>query len=112
MAEHRDAELLAQRVLERPSADPDDDLALLARQFLRRGEVVAKLKARLAESRGDPMLDMIHANRDAILQITEEGLRRVKKCLEMGDVPKALRVIEAVNTFHPMHGESWGGWPE
>lgn len=35
MAERDDAIKLANRVLDRISADPDDDLAVLARQFLR-----------------------------------------------------------------------------
>ena len=49
--EYEEAFRLANRVLDRPSADPDDDLAMLARQFLRAVErqsslpgVVAMLK--------------------------------------------------------------------
>lgn len=56
--------------------------------------------------------DLVNANRDTILRITEKGLRRVVRCLKAGDIPTALKVIEAVNTFHPMHGESWIGWPK
>ena len=37
--EREDAIKLANRVLERPYADPDDDLAVLARQFLRCTEI-------------------------------------------------------------------------
>ncbi len=128
MSERREAISLAQRVLDRPNADPDDDLAILARQFLRYGEVIDNLKADLS-AMYDPTREMIEANRDAILRITEEGLRRVRKlltrCLRRADgstsddalpesvaISKALKVIDAVNTFHPMHGESWGGWPE
>lgn len=39
---------LANRVLDRPNADPDDDLAMLARQLLRRQERVESLEAKLA----------------------------------------------------------------
>ncbi len=35
MPENDYAPILANRILDRPSADPDDDLAILARQFLR-----------------------------------------------------------------------------
>lgn len=35
MSERDDAIIIANKVLERPFADPDDDLAMLARQFLR-----------------------------------------------------------------------------
>ena len=37
-SERREAIALANRVLERPNADPDDDMAILARQFLRSEE--------------------------------------------------------------------------
>ena len=43
--ERSDAIKLANRVLDRPHADPDDDLAVLARQLLRREEYVASLAA-------------------------------------------------------------------
>lgn len=35
LTELEEAESLVYQVLERPHADPDDDLAILARQFLR-----------------------------------------------------------------------------
>jgi hypothetical protein len=35
MTELEEAIVLASKILERPSADPDDDLAILARQFIR-----------------------------------------------------------------------------
>lgn len=111
MNEREEAIRLANKILDRPYDDPDDDLAILSRQLLRSQEVIEKLKADLAASY-DPMGDLIQANRDSILRVHEEGLRRVKKCLEVCDGAKALKVIEAINTFHPMHCESWGGWPE
>ena len=114
MSERTEAEMLANRVLDRPYADPDDDLAILARQFLRCRETVERQEKALQavdwEAKG--YADLVNANRDTILRITEEGLRRVVRCLKAGDISTALKVIEAVNTFHPMHGESWIGWPE
>lgn len=38
MEEHEEALLLAGKILDRPHADPDDDLAILARQLLRTRE--------------------------------------------------------------------------
>lgn len=35
MSEFEETVLLANKILDRPSADPDDDLAMLSRQFLR-----------------------------------------------------------------------------
>ncbi len=35
MTELQEAIAIAKAILERPNADPDDDLAILARQFLR-----------------------------------------------------------------------------
>jgi hypothetical protein len=43
--EFRDAVVLANLVLDRHSADPDDDLAILARQFLRSIERNEKIKS-------------------------------------------------------------------
>lgn len=131
MGEKVEADKLADKLLDEPYADPDDDLRVLSRQLLRRREVVERLEKRLAETI-DGTLDLINANRDTILRITEEGLHRVRKeceylttSLEQSDnlsvivikdlrehVRLALRIIEAVNAFHPMHGESWQGWPE
>ncbi len=132
MGERADADRLAERLLDEPYADPDDDLRMLSRQLLRRREVIERLEKRLGELLMDGTADLIHANRDIILRITEEGLRRVRKeceylagSLEQSDSPPpivvkdlrdhgrlALRIIEAVHQFHPMHGESWCGWPE
>lgn len=42
MTEKQEAVVLANRVLDRPSADSDDDLAILARQFLRLRELVGR----------------------------------------------------------------------
>lgn len=131
MSERTDADRLAEKLLSEPNADPDDDLRMLARQLLRRRDVIERLEKRIVEM-SDDTADLINANRDTILRITEEGLRRVaKECeymttsLEQSDNPppivvkdlrdhgrRALLIVEAVRTFHPMHGESWLGWPQ
>jgi broad specificity phosphatase PhoE len=133
MSELTDSLKLAQRLLNEPGVDPDDDLRTLSRQLLRRQEVVERLQSELSE-RYDGTLDLVHANRDSILRIHEEGLRKLAKLVQYvvgsleqsqtGEVPPivikdvvshgrvARAVIEAINSFHPMHGESWSGWPE
>lgn len=115
MSERTDADKLARRLLDEPNADPDDDLRMLSRQLLRRGEVIERLEKRLGEM-CDGTADLVNANRDTILRIHEEGLRRIRKLLECGNpaqyIALMLKIIEAVNTFHPMHGESWSGWPQ
>lgn len=102
---------LANRLLEEPNADPDDDLRLLSRQLLRRQEVVQRLQDTLS-AQYDPTAEMIQANRDSILRFHEDAVMRVKRCLERGDVPTALKVLATLSVFHPMHGESWPGWPK
>lgn len=42
MSEYQQAAVLANRVLDRPHADPDDDLAVLARNLLRTRETLEK----------------------------------------------------------------------
>lgn len=53
MTEREQAIGLATRVLDRPSADPDDDLAVLARQLLRRDEHIAAALVELHPAGGD-----------------------------------------------------------
>jgi hypothetical protein len=48
MSERELAIKLANLILDRPSGDPDDDLAILSRQLLRRNAQVADLEAQLA----------------------------------------------------------------
>lgn len=50
MSEHDDAKKLANAILDRPYADPDDDIAVLARNFLRAEECVEHAKASLGKS--------------------------------------------------------------
>ena len=202
MTEFQAAVALANRVLERSNADPDDELALLSRQFLRVLEkqsvpkwfpiqrstpirwhlaqraydTYARLYGteqtleRLAERGGfglqefaclfnghkpreghaecvekadavgrkiaalekavedlqrdlvaqhDPTGDLIQANRDQILKMHEEAVQRICKVLIGGgnqhDAEKLVyigKILSALRMFHPMHGESWRGWPE
>jgi len=41
-----------------------------------------------------------------------QGLSRAKSALQKGNVDLALEIIDAAFLFHPMHAESWVGWPE
>lgn len=128
MSERIDADKLANRLLDDASADPNDELRMLSRQLLRRNEVIDRLEKELSEQH-DPTLDMIHSNRDSILKIYEEGMRRIAKVVKNrysqvaqgqmvnpsdlgGDLHLITKIINSVSTFHPMHGESWCGWPK
>ena len=42
MTEVRESRLLANRILDRPNADPDDELAILSRQLLRADEHIER----------------------------------------------------------------------
>lgn len=48
-SEHAFSRRLANKILDRPYGDPDDDLAVLARQLLRADEEIGNLSARLGE---------------------------------------------------------------
>lgn len=54
--EHESAIRLANKLLDEPYADPDDDLRLLARQFLRAKEMAARIVVDLYEMRASTML--------------------------------------------------------
>ena len=69
----------------------------------------------------DPMDDLINANRDELLRMHEEAVRRVRKRLKAAlvdteawskGIEDALAIFDALSLFHPMHAESWKGWPE
>jgi hypothetical protein len=60
----------------------------------------------------DPYADLIAANRDEILRVHQEAVSCCRRCLRRGDVELALQILHALNLFHPMHGESWRGFPE
>jgi alkylation response protein AidB-like acyl-CoA dehydrogenase len=60
----------------------------------------------------DPYADLIGTNQEAIVRVLREALRRIRAALDAGDVPLARRVIDAAMAYHPMHPESFPGWPE
>lgn len=71
----------------------------------------------------DPYADLIEANRDQLLRMHQEAVRRVGACLcrataDDGQlsvwhyITVAQKILDALNTYHPMHCESWCGWPE
>jgi hypothetical protein len=116
MSERTEADKLARRLLDETGVDPDDELRMLSRQLLRRGEVVDRLQNHLGEIQ-DGTRDLINANRDMILEIHQEGFRLIKNQLsQISGNADRVRLIEkifhAIDSFHPMHGESWVGWPE
>ena len=117
MTEFEETVQLANRLLDEPYADPDDGLRMLSRQFLRQVEAVSKLKENLVKQL-DPMGDLIQANRDEILKKHEEAVTLISSVFRGGRGQTAesklgyiLKVLEALNTFHPMHAETWCGWP-
>jgi hypothetical protein len=61
MSEFKDTVKLANRLLDEPNCDPDDDLRMLARQFLRGVERVERLQKDLVAMH-DPHGDLIAAN--------------------------------------------------
>jgi hypothetical protein len=74
----------------------------------------------------DPGADLIHANRDAILEIHQDALRRIQRVVNTIEAVEAgfttteahvnarllRKIVDAAWSFHPMHAESWSGFPE
>jgi hypothetical protein len=60
----------------------------------------------------DPYADLISSNQEQVVHVLREALRRIRAALDAGDVSLARRVIDAATAYHPMHPESWDGWPE
>ncbi len=112
MSEKADTIKLANKILEDPHADPDDDLAMLSRQFLRALETIEAQHKQLREVdwEGQAQLDLINSNRDEILKKHQEAIRLIRKWRGYQD--KVEAIIDALNLFHPMHEESWQGWPK
>ncbi len=125
--EQRNALRVAKQVLDQPAANPTDDLALLAQKVAKQDEAIAKLERALVAQQ-DPHRDLVNANRDTILAMHEEAIRRLRRCLRRGlgfdsGVPGGLmgglevqlktmiEVFDALDQFHPMH-EDWVGFPK
>jgi hypothetical protein len=116
MSERTDADKLARKLLEEPGADPDDDFRMLARQLLRRKELIGRMEKQIIANL-DSTGDLVNANRDIILEKHQEAVRRVRRLLTRvplttAHMVTAVLVLDALGEFHPMHGESWAGWPE
>lgn len=116
--ERQDALELANRLLDEPNADPDDDLRMLSRQLLRGQEVIDKLKTQVGEMY-DPYDDLVNTNRDALLDKHEEAEKLIaeviiKRSLYPAETKIAfiVDVLNALNSFHPMHPDSFTGWPQ
>ena len=68
---------LANRILDRPSGDPDDDLAVLSRQLLRKTGALIAANTRIAEleetiTSRESMLDRLNASNDNQLRRIDE----------------------------------------
>ncbi len=105
--EKQQAIALANRLLNEPNADPDDELRLLSRQFLRAREIIEKQEKALqaVDWNGQAELDLIHSNRDQMLKMHEEAVRRIRKSLVSVEIHDS-------QTIDIMHCESWFGWPK
>ena len=133
MSEQHEADILAERLLNEPNVDPDDDLRMLSRQLLRRREFIENLKEQLAELY-DPTLDLVRSSIDEILKKHREAvvlirndLQRIKEEYEAWDkgfvedstiientrdhVAGISAILDALNLFHPMYPEAFPGWP-
>src|SRR4051812_37924271 len=110
MNELKSALKLARRILDLPPDGSSDSLALLARQLVRQHKVNRELHEALAAAQ-DPTGDLVQANRDVILEIHQEALRRIKYCLQNDKSGLIPLIVDAARSFHPMHPEGWS-WPE
>ncbi len=122
MTERDEALQLARNLLDEPNADPDDALRMLSRQLLRTNDIVKRQEKALQDVDwdGKAELDLINANRDQILKMHEEAARLIGAKLRWMTANGyqnsydewILKVLDALNTYHPMHCESWCGWPK
>lgn len=129
LSEREQALALAKKLMDdtdsHPGIDPDDDLRLLSRQLLRGQEIIDQMHKNLQEVDWNGMAEraLINANRDQIFEKHKEAIRRVSNLLDrVGGltteaatkhlVGTARLVIRSLNLFHPMHTESWCGWPK
>lgn len=58
------------------------------------------------------MAQVVDSNIETLKDFYAEGLRRAMYAIEIGRSALACRVIDAALSFHPMHAESWQGWPK
>lgn len=95
MSERDEALALADRVLDRHSADPDDDLAVLARQFLRAAEANVVLTREKEEGRG-ALAWVVHC------WIVEKGLSGELRKMCPADISHGLQ--EVIGKSEPPSG--------
>ena len=75
MYERESSRILAERIiLNRPSGDPDDDLAVLARQLLRADEEIERLRAEVEtwKDRWESANEALNATVDEIRRVTSD----------------------------------------
>lgn len=82
MSERNDAIRLAHKILSDSARDPDDDLSVLSRQFLRSREIIERQEEALqaVDWESKATTDLIAANRDQLLKMHEEAVVRVRRC--------------------------------
>lgn len=68
-------------------------------------------KGLLETIRAMEMHQFVASNIETTKDFYAEGLYRARKALREGDAELAAATIDAALAFHPMHAESWTGWP-
>lgn len=103
MSERDDAKQLANAILDRHSADPDDDLAVLARNFLRSEERVDKLHGELRHLRELHAFDgtVIGQLREEYLALQSNGIRARAEAIRL------LAVVAAADAWLAGHDMHW-----
>src|ERR1700677_3569927 len=81
MTEAEETRILANRILDRPNGDPDDDLAMLSRQLLRADEKILIMRTALEE-----LAYLGHGNILGNSKGNDIAQRAYAKCL--GPLPK------------------------
>lgn len=77
-----------------------------------RGPVHKAVSHFLRMTECDPIGDLVNANRDEILRKHEEAIQLIRQAITDSRPDLVIRIIDALQMFHPMHSESWKGWPE
>lgn len=75
MTEREETIALANKILERPYADPDDDLAMLSRQFLRQIEATERLREAIVKHRSQKADDRCIEDDDVLYAVLGDGVK-------------------------------------
>jgi hypothetical protein len=86
LTERQAAILLANRLLDEPNADPDDDLRILAQQFMRANDRVSYLESRIAKAE-----DIVNALADLLADLED---------MPVGHTPAVERLNEVLAVLH------------